>query len=716
MAKKTPGKEKFKAPLEGGSRTIGRHSRRILYLVMALITVVFLVGGWFLYYLREQQMRQRIEDGLSIIAQLKVDEIAHWRAERLVDANMLVGSPFFMEGVKKYVAFPEDSETKDKIIGQLGNIAKSYPYQDILLVDVNGKVLINLNDSVHGLSNMALAQLAVATGEHKAVITDFHYPPDSNSPHLDVIAPLFAWQQDSTRAIGAVVFSIDPSQYLYPLIQSWPIPSQTSETLLVERDGDQVLFLNELRHEKDTALKLRIPLSRQEVPAIMAILGKEGVVEGEDYRGVKVLAALKHVPDSPWYIVAKIDTSEALSAWRFSAGIIAAFIAGLLAAALASTGLIWQRRQRLAYQAMYHAESRAQALRSHVEYMLKYANDIILLFDKEYHIVEVNDRALEAYGYSREEMLDLPLAALIPPGDLSLYEARLRQIQQKGRIITEAIHQSKNGSTFPVEVSGRIINIEDKQYVQEIIRDISERKEAEKKLRQTVAELERSNAELERFAYVASHDLQEPLRMISSYTQLLEKRYKDRLDGDAHDFINFAVDGAKRMQQLINDLLAYSRVGTRGKPLEPADCEEAFGAALSNLDVAIKENKAKVVHDPLPTIMADQVQLVQLFQNLISNAIKFHSKKPPRVHVSAKLNEDKWIFVVKDNGIGVEPQYFDRIFLIFQRLHREEYSGTGTGLAIAKRIVERHGGQIWIESEPGKGSNFYFTLPTKGGE
>jgi light-regulated signal transduction histidine kinase (bacteriophytochrome) len=201
---------------------------------------------------------------------------------------------------------------------------------------------------------------------------------------------------------------------------------------------------------------------------------------------------------------------------------------------------------------------------------------------------------------------------------------------------------------------------------------------------------------------------------VSSYTQLIEKRYKDKLDADAHDFINFAVDGAKRMQQLINDLLAYSRVGTRGKPLEPTDCKKILRAAIANLDVAIRESGAVVTHDPLPHVMADETQLLQLFQNLIGNAVKFHGKKPPRVHVSAKPQGDKWVFSVKDNGIGIDPQYFERIFIIFQRLHGEGYSGTGTGLAIAKRTVERHDGRIWVKSEPGKGSTFYFTLPATG--
>ena len=230
-------------------------------------------------------------------------------------------------------------------------------------------------------------------------------------------------------------------------------------------------------------------------------------------------------------------------------------------------------------------------------------------------------------------------------------------------------------------------------------------------------ELERSNTELQQFAYIASHDLQEPLRMVTSYVQLLERRYKEKLDADAHDFIAYAVDGANRMQILINDLLSFSRVGTQGKDPEATDCETVLTSTLANLQIAIKESGAVVTHDPLPTVMADNMQLGQLFQNLISNAIKFHGKEPPAVHISAKIQNSKseisnmWVFSVRDNGIGIDPEYAVRIFVIFQRLHgKAEYPGTGIGLAVCKKIVERHGGRIWMESEQGKGSTFYFTM------
>ena len=245
-----------------------------------------------------------------------------------------------------------------------------------------------------------------------------------------------------------------------------------------------------------------------------------------------------------------------------------------------------------------------------------------------------------------------------------------------------------------------------------LVREQRDLVRAQQSLEESIAELARSNADLQQFAYVASHDLQEPLRMVASYTQLLARRYKGKLDSDADKFIGYAVDGAIRMQRLINDLLTYSRVTAQDKVFERVDCNGILEEALSNLRVAVEENRAVVTHDPLPTVMADGGQLGQLFQNLIGNAIKFRGKEPPQVYVSAERRTGEWLFSVRDNGIGVDPQYAERIFVIFQRLHnREEYPGTGIGLALCKKIVERHGGRIWVASQTGQGTTFHFTLP-----
>lgn len=242
--------------------------------------------------------------------------------------------------------------------------------------------------------------------------------------------------------------------------------------------------------------------------------------------------------------------------------------------------------------------------------------------------------------------------------------------------------------------------------------DITNRKEAEKALARNIAELARSNADLERFAYLASHDLQEPLRMVASYVQLLARRYQGRLDSDADDFINFAVEGATRMQRLILDLLEYSRVGNREQQRVAVSSSSALQQALANLSRTLEESGTLVEVGPLPRVWADESQLMQVFQNLIGNAIKFHRAEPPRIRVSAAREGKFWRFSINDNGIGIEPQHFERIFVLFQRLHaRGEYSGTGIGLAICKLIVERHGGIIWLESRLDDGSTFHFTLP-----
>jgi PAS domain S-box-containing protein len=236
-------------------------------------------------------------------------------------------------------------------------------------------------------------------------------------------------------------------------------------------------------------------------------------------------------------------------------------------------------------------------------------------------------------------------------------------------------------------------------------------REAFQALESKTRELTRSNEELQQFAYVASHDLQEPLRMISSYTQLLGRRYGDRLDGDAQEFMAYIVDGAARMKQLIEDLLAYSRVGTRGREFQEIDSGASLARALANLRAGIEASGAVVSHDAMPAVLADGAQLAQVFQNLIGNAIKFRGEEAPRIHVHAEATDTVWVFTVKDNGIGLDTQYADRIFMMFQRLHNKaDYPGTGIGLAIVKKIVERHGGRAWVESEPGKGSTFGFTI------
>ncbi|MCL5037857.1 MAG: PAS domain S-box protein [Chloroflexi bacterium] len=340
------------------------------------------------------------------------------------------------------------------------------------------------------------------------------------------------------------------------------------------------------------------------------------------------------------------------------------------------------------------------------------SGDAIFIHDLAGRVLEINDTAIKRLGYNREEFLKMTVADIDTKEFAGKVMGRLEVLKRSGSAVFEAAHVTKDGRVFPVEINSRMIEYDGKPAILSGARDITERKEAEHELIMITEELARSNRELENFAYVASHDLQEPLRMVSSFVQLLARRYQGKLDKEADEFISYVVDGAGRMQEMINDLLAYSRIGTRGRPFEPVDLNDVLEAVLRNLKVAIEERHAVIKSDPLPVVTADVSQMRQLFQNLVGNAIKFNKKEPPEVGVSVGDLGDRWQFAVKDNGIGIEPEYRERIFSLFQRLHgREEYPGTGLGLAISKKIVERHGGNIWVESAQGKGSTFYFTIP-----
>ena len=344
----------------------------------------------------------------------------------------------------------------------------------------------------------------------------------------------------------------------------------------------------------------------------------------------------------------------------------------------------------------------------------------VIIENLEGKINFVNPAFLNIFRYKdQNEVIGKNAAELFAPKKVRKFADLTAVIDnEKGDIEEFTVHR-EDGSGCSVEVS--CSNVTDK--AGNIIGrmaffvDVTERKQIKKKLKSTLADLKRSNTDLQQFAYVASHDLQEPLRMVASYTQLLEKRYKDKLDTDAKEFIQIAVDGALRMQSLINDLLSYSLVGARQKTVEPTDCDYVLGQVIATLSTTIEQNNAIITNDDLPTVMADASQMHELIKNLVSNAIKFRSEHAPRIHISAKQDINTWLFSVQDNGLGIDPQHNDKIFLIFQRLHRkEEYPGTGIGLAICKRIVERHSGKIWVESNIGKGSTFYFTLPVTGEE
>ena len=550
-------------------------SRRTLALFLALIALMLVVGGYGFYRFETKRIRLEKFNELAAIGELKAGQIADWREERLKDAKQISENVFLVESLGDWLKDTGNPTKLWKSVERLKLVQRTQGYVDVVILDLQGRILLSAGNDPGPVDAATMTTIAQTLESKQALLSELFRSNDGNV-YIDAVAQMM---KADGGLIGTVVLRSDAAKFLYPLVKSWPIQSRSSETVLVRKDGDDVLFLNELRFHAGSALSLRIPLTRGDNPAVQAASGRQAIFEGKDYRGVEVLADLEPIAQSPWFMVAKVDKSELLAEVNV---------------------LVW----------------------------------VVVMF---------------------EAILILLASALVV---------------------------------------------------------ITERKRAEGKIRGVLAGLERSNKDLELFASIISHDLKEPLRMVASYTQLLAERYEGQLDEKAKKYIAYAVEGAIRMQRLVNDLLTYSRVSTRGNPIETTDSHSILGEAIRNLAAVIEESKTIVTTEDLPMVRADASQLVQVFQNLLANAIKFRSENSPLIQVTARDEGREWVFSVRDNGIGIDQQYAERVFVIFQRLHtRQEYPGTGIGLAVCKRIVERHGGKIWFESEPGKGSTFFFTVP-----
>lgn len=596
---------------------------RLVLLFVLLAAGIGAAGYSYLQSELAHALREKNNE-LAAIADLKARQIADWRAERLAEAESILTTSFIVSHAQRWLASGgKDRAEEQSLLAWMKAPRHSRHYHCVYLFDPQGEMRLASDSGKPTPCEFTRPAVLEALRSQHVQFLDFHATHSSERVHLSLFVPLLTEVNGTKTAIGALAFEIDPHHFLYPLTQSWPTPSPTAETLLVRRDGDSVLYLNELRHRKAAALSLRHPLSDTSLPAVKAVLGEEGTLASKDYRGVEVLSVLRRIPDSPWFMIAKVDRSEVDAPLRKRAVLVASICALLIGLTAIAVILLW-RQQQMRFDLARH------------EFEEKVLHDANL---------ELETRVAE----------------------------RTRELQV----------------------------------------EIAQHRLTEKALNESLEELSRSNEDLEQFAYIASHDLQEPLRMVASYVQLLERRYRDRLDQDAHDFIGYAVEGVTRMQRLINDQLTYALVGMDSSQFEATDANQVLAEVLANLKPLIEENHAEITQDVLPAVPVIHTQFGQLLQNLIGNAIKFHGADIPRIHVAARGEGNEWLFSVSDNGIGIAPEYFDKIFLIFKRLHsREKYPGTGIGLAICKRIVARHHGRIWVESELGKGSTFYFTIPT----
>lgn len=454
-----------------------------LIVVFLLLAMGIGVAGYLYYKDQEAHIKKLNENELSAVAELKADELSGWRQDRMADAEAILGSPFLTSAVYQWFRTPVSNNLKREILAWMRSFREAYHYETILLLDAKGTVQLSVPVTGEDLHKHIEVHGARAIQRKEIIFTDLHRVEPANRIHMTVLVPLLASSEGRSDLVGVVVLEIDPYRYLYPFIQKWPVPSRSSETLLIRREGDEVVYLNELRHQKNTALSLRIPLGQANLPAAMAAYGVEGTVEGVDYRGIRVLATIRRVSNSPWLLVAKIDQDEILAPVRERARMVGLLAGLMIIGTGVILGLFWSRQNA-------QAEIKRHALTRHFEYLTKHANDIILLTDENLKIMEANDRAVTSYGYPREELLQLTVRDLRSPETRAALDEQMDKVKESQGIVYETMHQRKDGTPFPVEVSTRIIEIEEKKFFQAIIRDITERKQAQLERERMIRELQ----------------------------------------------------------------------------------------------------------------------------------------------------------------------------------------------------------------------------------
>jgi PAS domain S-box-containing protein len=696
-----------------------------LILVLAIVAALTVIaaGGYLLYLGQKQSGERAINRELATVSRLKTAQISQWRSDLTARVESLSNSPLFNKSVAALLLAPDDNNLKALVTAELAGIQETSSFEEIRLVDVNGKTLSNSSATPSALNQKTSADLSRALTSRQTIWGDFYSPAGNNSPQMDIIAPLVNIHGDLNSAPGALIFKVNPAQDLYPLIQSWPTTSGSAEILLVARDGDQAVLLNELRQQSGATLKLRIPLNQENEPAAAAVQGTEGLFSGTDYRGTPVLASLQSIQNSPWFLVVKIDRNEIFAGSNLSGTWMAGGALGLIIVLLVTLWIVRQRQLNHAFQVLYRENTEGKTRLNQLEYMFKYANDIILICNEKRQILQVNEHALEAYGYQQADLLGTTLTSLLTPESVDAFLNQFNQIEERGAVTAEASLIRKSGTPIAVEISTRLFKIDARFFLQAIIRDISERKAKEEEIRrlnssleervqERTTQLESANKELESFAYSVSHDLRAPLRGIDGWSQVLVEDYKDKLGEKGSQILGRIRAETQRMGQLIDDLLRFSRDTRADINRQEVDMTKVVQTITNRLQQNNPNRQIKFVVQQGLKAEGDAHLLEMALSNLLENAVKFTSKTPQPLILFGEVNKDgKHVFFVHDNGVGFDMAYAQKLFKVFQRLHKAtDYPGTGIGLATVQRIINRHGGKIWAEAQTDQGATFYFTV------
>jgi PAS domain S-box-containing protein len=730
-------------------------NKNFIYLLISIASILLVTGGYIYYRYEEKKIRSEKYNELKAIAELKINQITQWQKERTGNANSISKSPFFSLAIHHYLRDKHRSLSDSNVLNWLLYVKKYYGYEDIFVTTKDGSIIFSTVPELNKIDSTTTFFINKAFEKNKLVLSYFYECSIHRKVHYDIVAPV---TDESKTPFAMLIIRTNPADYLYPLVQSWPTPSKTAETLLVRKDGNSVLFLNELRHIKNTAMHLRKPISNKKLPATQAVLGKTGIFEGNDYRNVKVISDIRPVPETPWYMVTKVDKDEILASLQILAISIIVMVSLLIL--LFSTGVAWfyHKRQKNIYRNLLVSERKLYEKEEEFRTTLYSIGDGVITTDINGRVRQMNSVAENLTGWKESEAKNENLSKvfrIINEENRTIVESPVDKVLKEGMVVGLANHTlliSKDGREIPIADSGAPIknSAGDITGVVMVFRDQTEDRQAELLLLEKNKEIEAQNEEYIQineeyrilneelnlakqkaeesdklktaFLQNMSHEIRTPMNAIMGFSELLADQYNNKAKLEKYSQI--ITQRCDDLLEIINGLLDIAKIESGQLPVHFEECN--LKALFNELTLFFKEHQKKIeknhiklivnnVDNNIPIFLTDKVKLKQIFINLIGNAFKFTDRG--RIEVGCSYNGGPSIeFYVLDTGMGIPLEKQEVIFERFTQLSQADnnlYGGTGLGLPIVKGLINLLGGKISLNSVPKQGSTFYFSLPFK---